>query len=56
MTTPARKPGSDPHKPAPARRAPTDKLELKQAQEVIQGTGKLTLPSVDLDDIEIPGL
>jgi hypothetical protein len=38
------------------KRTPTDKLEVKGAQDVIKGTGKLKLPNVNLDDIEIPGL
>jgi hypothetical protein len=51
-TQPLKLPGEStlPKKPG------TDNLEVKGAQDVIKGTGKLTLPSVNLDDIEIPGL
>ena len=51
-TQPLKLPGDD----ALLKRTPTDKLEVKGAQDVIKGTGKLKLPSVNLDDIEIPGL
>ena len=38
------------------KKTPTDNLNLDKAKDVIKGTGKLKLPSVNLDDIEIPGL
>ena len=51
-TQPLKLPGDD----ALPKKTPTDKLEVNRAQEVIKGTGKLKLPNVNLDDIEIPGL
>jgi hypothetical protein len=51
-TAPLQLPGKD----GLPKKSPTDNLNLEKAQAVIKGTGKLKLPNVNLDDIEIPGL
>lgn len=51
-TAPLKLPGEG----ALPKKTPTDNLNLETAQKVIKGTGKLKLPDVNLDDIEIPGL
>ena len=60
MTFPPKAAGTQPLKlpgeGALPKKTPTDNLAVQGAQDVIKGTGKLTLPKVDLDDIEIPGL